>query len=101
MQGSIFFVFLPVWLQVSLEISNRMAKLFLPDPATGHRPCHGGSERYQSDPHWKDLVLFYEFFHGCSGRGCGARYCEVTICEGILYFFVNFTIAYKSLEFVA
>ena len=40
----------------------------------GRRPCHGGDERYASDPAWRDLVLFHEFFHADTGRGCGASH---------------------------
>jgi hypothetical protein len=47
--------------------------MFLPD-AAGRRPAHGDEARYATDPHWKDLVLFYEFFHGDSGRGLGASH---------------------------
>jgi len=59
--------------QVADELSQRMIKLFTPDEK-GHRPCHGGAEQYASDPEWKDLVLFYEYFHGDTGRGCGASH---------------------------
>ena len=45
----------------------------MPD-ANGHRPCHGGEERYATDPAWKDLVLFHEYFGADSGRGCGASH---------------------------
>jgi len=55
------------------EIEARLARLFLPD-ATGRRPCHGGSARYRDDPHFRDLVLFHEFFHGDDGRGLGASH---------------------------
>jgi hypothetical protein len=54
-------------------LSLRVASLFLPD-AKGHRPVHGGEERYAADPAWKDLVLFYEYFDGDNGRGCGASH---------------------------
>ena len=54
-------------------LSLRVASLFIPD-SKGHRPAHGGEERYASDPAWKDLVLFYEYFHGDTGRGCGASH---------------------------
>jgi hypothetical protein len=50
-----------------------MSGLFLPD-AAGNLPCHGGAARYANDPHWRDLVLFYEYFHGDTGRGCGASH---------------------------
>ena len=57
---------------VALELSRRVVSLFLPDE-NGRRPCHGDDERYANDPHWSDLVLFYEYFHPETGRGCGAR----------------------------
>jgi hypothetical protein len=50
-----------------------MVRLFLPD-GHGRRPCHGPEERFANDPHWRDLVLFYEYFHGDNGRGCGASH---------------------------
>ena len=59
--------------EVANEISARLARLFLPD-ANGRRPCHGDDVRYANDPHWKDLVLFYEYFHGDNGRGVGASH---------------------------
>jgi hypothetical protein len=59
--------------QVARELRRRLAALFLPD-AGGHRPCHGGEPRFAADPHWKDLVLFYEYFHGDDGRGLGASH---------------------------
>jgi mannosylglycerate hydrolase MGH1-like protein len=54
-------------------LQQRLASLFLPD-AEGHRPCHGREERYAHDPHWRDLVLFHEYFHGETGRGVGASH---------------------------
>jgi len=60
-------------LQVSKELSRRLGSIFLPDEH-GRRPCHGDDERYASDEHWKELVLFYEYFHGDTGRGCGANH---------------------------
>jgi hypothetical protein len=59
--------------QVAREIGRRLASLFLPD-ATGRRPCHGDDPRFARDPHWKDLVLFHEYFHGDTGRGLGASH---------------------------
>jgi hypothetical protein len=59
--------------EVAHELEERLASTFLADPA-GHRPCHGGEERYASDPHWKDLILFHEYFHGDNGRGLGASH---------------------------
>ena len=55
------------------EISRRLCRLFEPD-ATGHRPCHNGDARYAGNPNWKDLLLFHEYFHADTGRGCGASH---------------------------
>ncbi|MFZ2280576.1 MAG: glucosidase [Prosthecobacter sp.] len=55
------------------EISRRLCRLFEPD-ATGHRPCHNGDDRYAGDPNWKNLLLFHEYFHADTGRGCGASH---------------------------
>ena len=49
----------------------RLARLFLRD-AEGRRSCHGEDPRYAEDPHWRDLLLFHEYFHGGTGRGLGA-----------------------------
>ncbi len=59
--------------QVAQELSRRLTLLFLPD-GQGRRPCHGDDQRYADDPHWKELVLFYEYFHGDNGRGVGASH---------------------------
>jgi hypothetical protein len=59
--------------QVANEIARRLAALFVPDEAGG-RPCHGLDRRFADDPNWRELVLFYEYFHGDSGRGCGAAH---------------------------
>jgi hypothetical protein len=59
--------------EVAQELSRRLASIFLPDQ-NGMRPCHGGITKYESDPHWRDLVLFHEYFHGETGRGCGASH---------------------------
>ncbi len=59
--------------EVAQELSARLARLFLPD-ARGRRPCHGDDSRYADDPHWRDLVLFHEYFHGDTGRGLGASH---------------------------
>jgi len=59
--------------QVAQELSARLASIFLPD-ASGRRPCHGDERRYAEDPHWRDLPLFYEYFHGDTGRGVGASH---------------------------
>jgi hypothetical protein len=59
--------------KVADEIGHRLVSLFLRDK-DGKRPCHGQTSLYASDPDWKDLVLFYEYFHGETGRGCGASH---------------------------
>jgi hypothetical protein len=58
---------------VADEIAQRLVALFIPD-AAGRRPCHGDDRRFAEDPHWRELALFYEYFHGDSGRGCGASH---------------------------
>jgi hypothetical protein len=59
--------------QVSSELSRRLTGIFLPDES-GRRPSNGEDPRFASDPHWRDLVLFHEYFHGDSGRGLGASH---------------------------
>jgi hypothetical protein len=59
--------------EVACELARRLASIFLPD-ADGRRPCHGSDPRFQSDPHWRDLTLFYEYFHGETGQGLGASH---------------------------
>ena len=59
--------------EIARMIAARLSGLFLADEK-GTRPCHGTEDRYAKDPHWKDLVLFYEYFHAESGRGCGASH---------------------------
>jgi hypothetical protein len=59
--------------EVAKEISRRLSSIFLRD-ASGRRPVHGGSAKFQNDPHWRDLILFYEYFHGDNGAGVGANH---------------------------
>jgi hypothetical protein len=59
--------------EVAKEISDRLAGIFLQD-GSGRRPVYGGTEKFQSDPHWRDLILFYEYFHGDNGAGLGASH---------------------------
>jgi hypothetical protein len=59
--------------EVARELERRLASIFLPD-SSGNRPVHAGDARYARDPFWKDLVLFYEYFHGETGRGVGASH---------------------------
>jgi hypothetical protein len=59
--------------EVAAEISRRLNRIFLRGE-NGHRPVHGGAGKFQTDPHWRDLVLFYEYFHGDNGAGIGASH---------------------------
>ena len=59
--------------EVAQEISRRLAGTFLRD-ANGQRPVYGGTAKFQNDPHWRDLILFYEYFHGDNGAGLGASH---------------------------
>jgi hypothetical protein len=59
--------------EVSREIANRLISIFLRDEA-GRRPVYGGSEKFQTDPHWRDCLLFFEYFHGDNGAGIGASH---------------------------
>ncbi|HYF40034.1 MAG TPA: hypothetical protein VD930_10115, partial [Gemmatimonadales bacterium] len=58
---------------VARELAGRLAGIFLTD-ASGRRACHGTDPRFAADPHWKDLLLFHEYFHGDNGRGVGASH---------------------------
>jgi hypothetical protein len=58
---------------VAQEISRRLASSFLRDDK-GRRPIYGGTAKFQNDPHWRDLILFYEYFHGDNGAGLGASH---------------------------
>jgi hypothetical protein len=55
------------------ELADRLIRIFTRDGA-GRRPVYGGTEKFQRDPHWRDLVLFYEYFHGDNGAGLGASH---------------------------
>jgi hypothetical protein len=59
--------------EVAQEISRRLVSIFTRDEA-GRRPVYGGADRFQDDPHWRDLILFYEYFHGDDGAGLGASH---------------------------
>jgi hypothetical protein len=59
--------------EVSKELSSRITKIFIRNEE-GRRPVYGGAEKFQSDPHWRDLILFYEYFHGDNGAGLGASH---------------------------
>jgi len=63
---------LTLW-EVAVELSRRLTRLFLPDK-DGRRPIYGNNDLFQNDPHWRDLILFYEYFHGENGTGLGASH---------------------------
>jgi len=59
--------------EVSKEISDRLTRIFLRDEH-GRRPVYGGTEKFQNDPHWRDNIYFFEYFHGDNGAGLGASH---------------------------
>ena len=59
--------------QVAQELARRSSSIFLQNEE-GRRPVYGGAAKFQDDPHWRDLVLFYEYFHGDNGAGLGASH---------------------------
>jgi hypothetical protein len=59
--------------EVAKEISDRLSRIFLRDER-GRRAVYGGTEKFQTDPHWRDHILFYEYFHGDNGAGLGASH---------------------------
>ena len=59
--------------QIADDLSRRLVSIFLRGP-DGRRPVFGGSEVMQTDPHWRDHILFYEYFHGDNGAGIGASH---------------------------
>src|SRR5947209_6772494 len=63
---------LTLW-EVAAELSRRLSRLFLRDEE-GRRPVFGGARKFQEDPHWRDHLLFYEYFHGDNGAGLGASH---------------------------
>jgi hypothetical protein len=63
---------LHLW-DIAAELSRRLTNIFLAD-GNGRRPVYGGTEKFQTDPHWKDLLLFFEYFHGDNGAGLGASH---------------------------
>jgi hypothetical protein len=59
--------------EVAADLSRRLSGIFLRD-ANGRRAVYGDSRTFQDDPHWRDLILFFEYFHGDSGAGVGASH---------------------------
>lgn len=68
--------------EVAHELSRRLTGIFLREPSnpstssgqSGRRPVYGGTAKFQGDPYWRDLILFYEYFHGDNGAGLGASH---------------------------
>src|SRR6185503_19621853 len=58
---------------VAAELSRRLTRIFVRDP-DGRRPVHGEVRQFRTDPRWRDLLLFYEYFHGDTGAGVGASH---------------------------
>jgi hypothetical protein len=73
--------------EVAKEIKRRLAEVFLRD-TSGRRPVYGGSKQFQEDPHWRNLILFYEYFHGDNGAGLGASH--QTGWTGLVAFVMDF-----------
>jgi hypothetical protein len=77
--------------EVYTKVAERLEKIFLKD-ATGRRAVNGKHEKFQADPHWRDLILFYEYFNGDSGAGIGASHqtgwtgCVARIIQTLGYF---------------
>jgi hypothetical protein len=84
--------------QVAEEIARRLANTFLKDQ-DGHRPVYGGTGKFQDDPHWRDCLLFYEYFHGDNGAGLGASH--QTGWTGIIARIMQVFAAMTPADFVA
>jgi Glycosyl hydrolase family 63 C-terminal domain len=76
--------------EVAFNIAGRLVAIFMPD-AKGWRPVNGGVRKLQEDPHFRDLVLFYEYFHGDNGAGIGASHQTgwTAIVAGLIALFEN------------
>jgi hypothetical protein len=59
--------------EVAQELSSRLIRIFTRD-SEGNRPVYGGTAKFQHDPHWRDYILFHEYFHGDNGAGLGASH---------------------------
>ncbi|MEN8446544.1 MAG: glucosidase, partial [Cyanobacteria bacterium J06555_13] len=59
---------------VATKLEERMISTFMRDKQTDRRPVYGGNETFQTDPHWRDYILFYEYFNGNTGAGLGASH---------------------------
>ena len=85
--------------EVAKELARRLSSIFLRD-ANGRRPVYGGTKKFQEDPHWRDYILFYEYFHADNGAGLGASHqtgWTGTIARGLdLFARMNSTDALKT-----
>jgi len=79
--------------QVAEEITRRLARIFLRG-SDGRRPVYGGTDKFQRDPHWREYLLFYEYFHGDNGAGLGASH--QTGWTGIIARLMHFFATVKS-----
>jgi len=59
--------------EISQDLAERLCKIFLQN-SSGKRPVYGGTTKFQTDPHWRNYILFYEYFHGDNGAGIGASH---------------------------
>jgi hypothetical protein len=78
--------------EVAEDLTRRLSAMFLRDEA-GRRPVYGGTEKFQTDPHWRDHILFYEYFHGDNGAGLGASHQTgwTGAVAALMYFFGSTT----------
>ena len=84
--------FMNLW-EVASELSQRLTKIFVPD-SSGQRPVYGDTKKFQTDPHWRNLILFYEYFHGDIGAGIGASH--QTGWTGLVAKLIHQYIAYEG-----
>jgi hypothetical protein len=83
--------------EVASEIATRLTRLFLRDEH-GRRPVYGATEIFQSNPHWRDHILFNEYFHGDNGAGLGASH--QTGWSGLVATFIEFFGHVEAAEFL-
>ncbi|HSB14574.1 MAG TPA: hypothetical protein VLE22_08945, partial [Bryobacteraceae bacterium] len=83
--------------QVAEEITRRLANIFLRDQE-GRRAVYGDSHKFQKDPHWRDCLLFYEYFHGDNGAGLGASH--QTGWTGVIARLMHFFAVVEPAEFL-
>jgi hypothetical protein len=84
--------------QVAEDLTRRLSGIFERD-ADGRRPVYGATRKFQEDPHWRDLILFYEYFHGDNGAGLGASHQTgwTGVIARLMQIFADFTPA-RALE---